>query len=127
MLTLALASTQAEQGGDTANGAYSGSTLSFLMLNKSPGTYTVVPSRQAQLLSTMAKQTIVVEVTVGVAVTTGATHYGADGGTVVVTVDGKGKLHFSTPTALRMSKRLDVLGGVRGAPSSMALMVHDVN
>lgn len=42
-----------------------------------------------------------------------------------VTRDTSGGYHFATVAAMPTTKRLDVLGGVAGAPAAMALTIID--
>lgn len=124
-VTVVVVSTATIAGGDTRNGAYSGGSLSFSFLGTAGGTYTIAPSKAALVSADPATNPIVVESNVGVAVTTGSTLYTAASGQVTVTLDANGKYHFASVAPLSTTKTLDVLGGVAGAPASMALTIHD--
>jgi hypothetical protein len=124
-LTVAAISTATLSGGDTTNGAYSGSALTLSFLGSAPGTYNIVGDQSTLINSLPSANPIYVESNVGVAVTTGATLYAATSGQITVTRDSAGKFHFSSVTALPTTKRLDVLGGVAGAPATMNLTIHD--
>jgi hypothetical protein len=50
---------------------------------------------------------------------------GGTTGEVHVTRDSAGSSHFSTVGAVPANKKIDVLGGVSGAPQSMMLSVQD--
>jgi len=126
-ITVAAISTATLAGGDTSNGAYSGSALSISFVAKGAGTYTVVPDTAALLASDPATNPMVVQSNVGIGVTTGATLYTASTGQVTVIVDSAGKYHFDSVGTLPTAKTIDVLGGVAGAPGSMALTVHDAS
>lgn len=126
LVTTAVISTATTSGGDTSNGAYSGSSLSFVFKGAPlDGAYNVVPDRAAFLAADAATSPILVDVNVGIAVTTGSSVYTASSGRVLVTRDNGGVYHFSTLAAIPTSKTLDVLGGVAGSPASMALKVTD--
>lgn len=124
-VTSVAVSTATLSGGDTSNGAYSGGVLGFVFIGSGAGTYQVVPSNAALLNAAPATLPIVITSTVGAAVTTGSTQYTATAGSVQVTVDSAGKYHFNSVGALTTTKQIDVLGGVAGAPASMALTIHD--
>jgi len=126
LVTTAAISTATLSGGDKSNGAYSGSALTFAFKRTPPtGVYTVVPDRAAFLAADVATAPILVDVTVGVATTTGSTQYTASSGTVHVTRDTSGTYHFSSVAAMPAAKTVDVLGGVAGAPSTMTLAIVD--
>lgn len=124
-VTVVVVSTATLAGGDTSNGAYSGGSLSFSFLGTTGGTYNVVASKATLVSADPATNPIVVESNVGVAVTTGSTLYTAASGQVTVTPDASGKYHFASVAPMASTKTLDVLGGVAGAPASMALTIHD--
>ena len=123
-VTVVVMSTATLAGGDSANGAYSGSSLSFSFFGTAAGTYHVVPSTAALIAANPATNPIVVESDVGIAVSTGSTAYTASSGQVIVTVDSAGEFRFSS-SPLPMAKSVDVLGGVVGAPGTMTLTIHD--
>lgn len=123
--TVAAISTATTSGGDQANGKFSGSALLFSFNGTGAGVYTVVPSKAALVADDVVANAMVVEVAVGVAVTTGGTFYTASSGTVTVTVVD-GKLHFDA-TAIPMARTLDVVGGVEGAPATMRLEIEDAH
>jgi len=124
-ITVAVISTATLAGGDASNGAYSGGSLSISFVAHGAGTYNVVPDTAALLASDPASNPMVVQSEVGIGVTTGATLYAVSTGQVTVTLDSDGKYHFDSVGVLPAAKTLDVLGGVTGAPASMALTVHD--
>nr|WP_145549822.1 hypothetical protein [Variovorax boronicumulans] len=124
--TVAVISTATTSGGDQANGKFSGSALTFSFNGTGAGVYTVVPSKAALSADGVVANAVVVEVNVGIAVTTGSTLYTASSGTVRVTVGDGGVLHFDAQ-AVPMARTLDVLGGVEGAPATMTLEVHDAH
>jgi hypothetical protein len=126
LVTTAVVSTATLNGGDNSNGAYSGSALTFAFKG-SPvdGIYTVVPDRASFVAADVATAPILVDVMVGVAVNTGSTQYTASSGKVYVTRDTSGGYHFSSVAAIPAAKTVDVLGGVAGAPTSMALTIVD--
>lgn len=123
--TVVVVSTATTSGGDTANGAFSGSALTFTFPRGEAGTYTVVGDRAAYLAAAALTKVIHVQSNVGIAVTTGATLYTATTGQVVVTRDSAGTLHFSTSAPVRTEKTLEVQGGVDDAPATMTLTVTD--
>lgn len=125
-VTTVVVSTATTSGGDASNGAYSGSSLSFVFKG-SPvdGIYTLVPSQDAFIAADVATSPMLLNANVGVAVTTGSTQYTAASGTVRVTQDGSGQYHFSTVNSVPAIKTLDVLGGVVGAPNTMNLTIVD--
>jgi hypothetical protein len=111
-------------GGDNSNGAYSGSALTFAFKGSPPnGIYTVVPDRASFAVADVAMAPILVDVMVGVAMNTGSSQYTASSGKVYVTRDTSGGYHFSSVAAMPAAKTVDVLGGVAGAPASMALTI----
>ena len=124
-VTVAVVSTATLNGGDKSNGAFSGSSLSFSFKGTAAGIYQVVASKAALVAADPTTLPIVVENTVGIAVTTGATLYTASAGQVKVTVDSAGKFHFDSVGALPTVKTQDVIGGVTGALASMSLTIHD--
>ncbi len=111
--------------GDTSNGSYSGGALTLSFIGTAPGTYNIVPSQTALVSASPATNPIYIESTVGSAVATGSTMYTAASGQVSITVDSAGKYHFSSTAPLATAKAVDALGGVPGAPASMALVIHD--
>jgi hypothetical protein len=125
--TVAVISTATTAGGDTSNGAYSGSSLSFSFKGASAGTYVVVPDRATFVSTPASANPIFVEATVGIAVTTGSSVYTASSGSVQVSRDGTGTYHFDTNTVLGIptTRTMDLLGGVAGSPSTLRLIVHD--
>jgi len=125
-VTTYVVSTATMAGGDTSNGAYSGSSLAFI-LKGSPdaGVFTVVPDRQTFLDTDVSVAPIVVEATVGINTTTGASQYRATSGSVEVSVDESGDLHFSSVGSLPATKAMDVQGGVDDAPASTTLEIVD--
>lgn len=126
LVTTAVVSTATLSGGDSSNGAYSGSALTFAFKGTSvTGIYTVVPDRAAFLAADVSTAPMLVEITVGVATTTGSSQYAATSGQVQVTRDTSGGYHFATVAAMPTTKRLDMLGGVAGAPAAMALTIVD--
>ena len=125
--TIAVISTATPAGGDVSNGAYSGSALAFSFIGSLPGTYSVARDREALIASSTSTNAILVQSTVGTAVTTGSTQYAATAGQVVVTLDNTGKYRFSSVGTLVAAKTLEVGGGVAGAPPSMTLTIHDAN
>lgn len=125
-VTTAVISTATLSGGDKSNGAYSGSALTFAFKGTpAGGIYTVVPSRTAFVAADPATSPILVDVTVGVATTTGSTQYTASAGKVQVTRDTSGTYHFNSVAAMPAAKTVDVLGGVAGAPATMTLTIID--
>lgn len=125
-VTTAVVSTATLSGGDTSNGAYSGSALSFVFKGTPiDGIYTLVPNTAAFVAADAATAPMLLEVTLGVAVNTGGTQYIASTGKVQVTRDGSGTYHFATVGPVATNKTIDVQGGVAGAPASMALTVYD--
>lgn len=126
LVTTAVISTATLSGGDSSNGIYSGSALTFTFKG-SPvtGVYTVVPTRTAFVAADATTAPILVDVTVGIARTTGSSQYTASSGQVQVTRDTSGTYHFTGVAAMPTTKTLDVLGGVAGAPSTMALSIVD--
>lgn len=124
-VTVAVVSTATLDGGDTANGAFSGSSISFSFVGTTAGIYQVVPSKTALVTADPTTLPIVVESTVGVAVTTGSTLYTASSGQVKVSIDSAGKFHFDSVGSLPTAKTLDVSGGVAGAHGSMSLTIHN--
>lgn len=126
-ITVAVISTATTAGGDTSNGAYSGSSLSFSFKGTSAGTYVVAPDRATFVSTPASANLIFVEATVGIAVTTGSSVYTASSGSVQVSRDGAGKYHFDTDTVVGIptARTMDLLGGVAGAPNTMRLIVRD--
>lgn len=112
-------------GTDTTNGKFSGSSLAFSFAANGPGVYNLVPSQAALAAADAATMPMVVESTVGIAVTTGTTLFTAASGQVKVTQGSDGKYHFASVGVLPATKTVDTNGGVAGAPNSMALTVHD--
>ena len=126
VVTTAVISTATVSGGDSSNGAYSGSALSFSFKGTPvTGVYTVVPDRTSFVAADISTSPILVDVTVGIARTTGSSQYTASSGQVHVTRDTSGTYHFTSVAAMPTTKTLDVLGGVAGAPVSMPLAVID--
>lgn len=123
--TAVAVSTATANGGDKSNGAYSGSSLSFVIKSTAPGTYNVVSSVQAMANVPSSMNPIYVQCLVGANTTTGSTLYAASTGQVIVTVDSNGKLHFRTDAAIPTAKLLDTQGGVAGAPTTMNLTIVD--
>jgi hypothetical protein len=125
--TVAVMSTATIAGGDTSNGAYSGSSLQISFKGASAGTYTVAPDRETFVNTPASANPIFVEATVGIAVTTGSSVYTASSGAVQVTLDSAGKYHFDTDTVVGLptARTMDVLGGVVGAPATMRLLIRD--
>lgn len=125
--TVAVISTATTAGGDSSNGAYSGSSLSFSFKGTSAGSYVVVPDRATFVSTPATSNPILVEVDVGIAVTTGSSVYTASSGAVQVSRDAAGTYHFDTDTVVGVptAHTMDVLGGVAGAPATMRLVVRD--
>lgn len=123
--TVVTVSTATPAGGDKANGDFSGSALAFAFNGTAPGVYVVVPSKAALTDPAVPANAILVESTVGISQTTGSILYTASSGTVSVSIDAGGKYHFDTANPLPMAKTLDVLGGIKGAPATMGLVLHD--
>lgn len=105
-------------------GAYSGSSLAMKLIGSTPGVYTVTATDQLKQ-ATRSTNLIAVESIIGIGVTTGASRYVATSGTVVVTKDANGVMHFTSSTPLNMVKTQDVLGGVVGASALMTLNIVD--
>lgn len=105
-------------------GAYTDSALAFQLIGSAPGTYTVAPADQLKQ-KTRSNNYIAVQSDIGIGVTTGSTRYVATSGTVTVTKDSHGIMHFTSATPLTMVKTLDILGGVAGAPNTMTLNIVD--
>ena len=125
-VTTAAISTATLSGGDSSNGIYSGSALTFTFKGTPvTGVYSVVSSRTAFVAADVSTAPIFVEATVGIARTTGSSQYAASSGQVQVTRDTSGTYHFTSVAAMPTTKTLDVLGGVAGAPSTMALSIVD--
>ena len=124
-LTVAAISTATLSGGDQGNAAYSGSTLSFAFVDAGTGTYNIVPSLSTLVNGTSTISPITVEALIGSAVTTGSSLYAAASGQITVTRDTAGKFRFDSVGALPTGKKLDVAGGVAGAPTSMVLTIKD--
>jgi hypothetical protein len=126
LVTTAVVSTATLSGGDTSNGAYSGSALTFAFKGEPvTGVYTVVPDRASFVAADVSAAPILVEVTVGVATTTGTSQYTASSGQVHVTRDTSGVYHFTSVATMPAAKTVDVLGGVAGAPATMTLTIVD--
>lgn len=125
-VTVAVISTATLSGGDSSNGIYSGSVLAFSFKGTpAAGVYTVVPNRAAFAAADISTSPMLVEVDVGVARNTGSSHYVALSGQVQATRDTAGAYHFTSVALMPAAKTLDVLGGVAGAPSAMALSIVD--
>ena len=124
-MVIAIVSTATLSGGDTKNGAYSGSAVTFDLLGASPGIYNLVPSEEVLIESNPANHPIYMTTQIGVGVNTGSSVYTATSGQVKVSQDSAGKYHFDTVTPLTVSKTQDVLGGVAGAPATMTLTIVD--
>lgn len=125
-VTTAAISTATLSGGDKSNGAYSGSALTFAFKGSpAGGIYTVVPDRATFVAADPATSPILVDVTVGVATTTGSTQYSATAGKIQVTRDTANTYHFNSVAAMPATKTVDLLGGVAGAPASMTLTIID--
>lgn len=126
LVTTVVISTATLNGGDRSNGAYSGSSISFIFKGTPvDGIYTLVQDQSAFLSASPTTAPMLVIVNVGIAVTTGSTLYTALSGTVHVTSDGDGVYHFTTVAPVFASKTLDVSGGVAGSPNVMTLNVAD--
>lgn len=126
LVTTAVVSTATLSGGDTSNGAYSGSALTFAFKGTPlTGVYTVVPDRATFVAADASTAPILVDVTVGVATTTGSTQYTASSGQVHVTRDTSGTYHFTSVAVMPAAKTINVLGGVAGAPATMTLTIVD--
>lgn len=124
-LTVAVVSTATLSGGDTSNGAYSGSALTISFIQGGPGLYNIVPDRTVLINGTSTVNPMTVESNIGIAVTTGSSLYAATSGQVTVTRDAAGIYHFDSAGGIPMTKKLNVLGGVAGAPTSMLLSIKD--
>lgn len=124
-VTVAVVSTATLNGGDKSNGAFSGSSLSFSFKGTTAGIYQVVASTTALVAADPTTLPIVVQTTVGTAVTTGSSVYTASSGQVKVSTDTAGKFHFDSVGALPAAKTQDVLGGISGAAAAMNLTIHD--
>lgn len=124
-LTIVAVSTATLAGGDTTNGAYSGSSITFAFVGSGAGTYTAVKDDATLVNSDPAVRLIRVQVVVGTGTNTGSTQYTATDGQVAVTQDSAGKYHFSSVGSLPTFKTFDIQGGVAGAPATMALLVRD--
>jgi hypothetical protein len=124
-LTVAVVSTATLSGGDTSNGAYSGSALTFSLIQAGPGTYNIVPDRSTLINGTTTVNPITVESNIGIAVTTGSSLYAASSGQITVTRDTSGKYHFDSVGAVPTTKTISVLGGVAGSPTTMLLSIKD--
>ena len=124
-LTVAAISTATLSGGDQSNAAYAGSTLSFAFVDAGTGTYNIVPSLSTLVNGTSTISPISVEAQIGTAVTTGSSLYAATSGQIAVARDSAGKFRFDSVGALPTGKKLDVAGGVAGAPTSMVLTIKD--
>ncbi len=124
-LTVAVVSTATLSGGDTSNGAYSGSALTLSFIQAGPGTYNIVPDRSTLINGTTTVNPITVESNIGIAVTTGSSLYAASSGQITVTRDSGGKYHFDSVGAVPTTKTISVLGGVSGAPATMLLSIKD--
>jgi hypothetical protein len=128
-LTVVVVSTATMAGGTDVNGSnekYAGSALIFSFLGNAPGLYRIVPDTQTLLQADPASLPMQIQSDVGIGLSTGASHYNAMGGQVLVTQDSAGKYHFKSVGALPTNKTLSVLGGVPGAPATMALTVDNV-
>ena len=125
-LTIVVASTATLSGGDKSNGAYSGSSISFAFSSTGPGTYNIVRDSTALLNSPVQANAMTIESVVGIGVTTGSSKYAATSGQVVVSQDAAGKFHFQSVGSLPTNNTQDVLGGIVGAPATMALVIRDV-
>lgn len=128
-LTAVVVSTASMSGGTDANtnGAYRGSVLGFALFGAKAGTYTVAPSLNALADAVIAGNYDMIHIysQVGTGVTTGTTRYEAISGKVRVEVDSEGKFHFFSEGSLPVEKRLEVLGGVAGAPDTMMLTINN--
>ena len=126
-VTTAVVSTATLSGGDSSNGAYSGSALTFAFKGAPlTGIYTVVPDRATFMAADVSTAPILVDVTVGLATTTGSSsQYSASSGQIHITRDTSGNYHFASVAPMPTRKTLDVLGGVAGAPAAMPLAIVD--
>lgn len=128
LVTTAVVSTATVSGGDSSNGAYSGSALTFAFKGTpATGVYTVVPDRASFVAADVSTAPILVDVIVGAATTTGSSQYTALSGQVHVTRDASGNYHFASVAAMPAAKVVDVLGGVVGAPATMTLTIVDAS
>ncbi|RRS01194.1 hypothetical protein EIP75_21710 [Aquabacterium soli] len=126
LVTTVVVSTATLNGGDQSNGAYSGSSISFVFKGTPPdGIYTLVQDQAAFLAADPLTAPMLVTVNVGVAVTTGSSQYTAQSGTIHVTRGSDAVYHFTTVAPVFATKTLDVSGGVAGAPNVMTLNIAD--
>jgi len=115
---------------DTANGAFSGSTLTLRHTLGGTGVYRVTTADE--IIAADPNDTTIrlldVSTTVGTGVTTGATSYESfeNAGFVVAVVDDDGLYHFSTEADITVNRTIDVLGGVDGAPDSFQLEMTNI-
>lgn len=126
LITTVVVSTATINGGDQSNGAYSGSSIAFAFKGTpSDGIYTLVQDQSAFLAADPTTAPMLVNVNIGLAVTTGSSQYTATAGTVHAIRDQDGIYHFTTVAPVFVTKTLDVSGGVAGSPNVMTLNVAD--
>nr|WP_295877503.1 hypothetical protein [uncultured Chitinophaga sp.] len=111
--------------GDGGNyGAFSGSTVTITFYNHGEGQYTLGTTEMATASPT--RNIIVIDCTVGTAVSTGAVLYGySAAGTATVTKDKDGQYHVSLP-ATTLTKKLEIGGGIPGAKATYELALNGV-
>ncbi|NML40791.1 hypothetical protein HHL17_26575 [Chitinophaga sp. G-6-1-13] len=106
-------------------GAFSGSALTIVFHGfLGEGQYSL--GSEEMLAADASNRTIVINCTVGTAVSTGAVMYtyGGTAATATVTKDKDGKFHVSLPTTT-LTKKLEVLGGIAGAREAYELTVNN--
>jgi hypothetical protein len=126
IVTKAVVSTATLAGGDTSDGAYSGSVLT-LSFKGTPvgGIYSVVPDQAAFDAAGASTAPMLIAIAIGTSTTTGSSQYYATAGQVRVTKDASGTYHFESVGNHPTTKTMDVLGGVSGAPAMMSLIISN--
>lgn len=106
-------------------GAFSGSSLTITFHGHlGEGQYALGSTEM--LVADPNSRIIVIDCTVGTAVSTGAVlySYGSAAGTATVTKDKEGKFHVSLP-ATTLTKKVEVRGGIPGAKDTYELTVNN--